>query len=230
MSCTNCGQILHLAYYSANFSCLEGPIPTLSHQILPGSTVVLTPLAFAKPSVGVLMRLASHSCNSPLLKASLRGLKHPISPPGIYQGQTRSHSPSHSPLAVMTSTAPRVTIAKPSRSNGVLSIPASATQKKSGGGTEAPASRAPLARLKIIIRRLPPGLTQSELDEALGDEWRTGGDKVDWAVYKEGKVSKEYGRASRDLLFRDCTNTFLSVLQNPPDRLGHTCTLQSKST
>lgn len=101
----------------------------------------------------------------------------------------------------MSSTAPRVTIAKPSRSNGVLSIPASATQKKSGGGSEGPTSRAPLARLKIIVRRLPPGLSQSEFDEALGDEWRTGGDKVDWTVYKEGKVSKEYESASRYLVF-----------------------------
>ena len=124
----------------------------------------------------------------------------------------------------MTSTAPRVTIAKPSRSNGVLSIPASATQKKSGGGSEGPTSRAPLARLKIIIRRLPPGLTQSEFYEALGDEWKTGGDKVDWAVYKEGKVSKEYGSAFRDLVFREGTNTWSLVPQNLPDRLGHTCT------
>ena len=124
----------------------------------------------------------------------------------------------------MTSTAPRVTIAKPSRSNGVLSVPASATQKKSGGGSEGPTSRAPLARLKIIIRRLPSGLTQSEFDEALGDEWKTGGDKVNWAVYKEGKVSKEYGSASRDLVFKEGTNTWSLAPQNPPDRLGHTCT------
>ena len=124
----------------------------------------------------------------------------------------------------MTSTAPRVTIAKPSRSNGVLSIPASATQKKSGGGSEGPTSRAPLARLKIIIRRLPPGLTQSEFDEALGDEWKTGGDKVDWAVYKEGKVSKEYESAPKCLVFRECTNAWSLVPPNHPDRLGHTCT------
>lgn len=124
----------------------------------------------------------------------------------------------------MTSTAPRVTIAKPSRSNGVLSIPASATQKKSGGGSEGPTSRAPLARLKIIIRRLPPGLTQSEFDEALGDEWKTSGDKVDWAVYKEGKISKEYESASRFLVSRECTNAWSLVPQNLPDRLGHTYT------
>ena len=78
--------------------------------------------------------------------------------------------------------------------------------------------------MKIIIRRLPSGLTQSEFDEALGDEWKTGGDKVNWAVYKEGKVSKEYGSASRDLVFKEGTNTWSLAPQNPPDRLGHTCT------
>ena len=64
-----------------------------------------------------------------------------------------------------------------------------------------------MARLKIIIRRLPPGLTQPEFVEALGDEWKTGGDKVDWAVYKEGKLSKEYGSGSRDLVLKYALTT-----------------------
>ena len=91
----------------------------------------------------------------------------------------------------MTSPATRVTIARPSRSNGILSIPASSMQKKAGSVSEGASSRPSLARLKILIRRLPPGLTQSEFDEALGDDWKIGGPKVDWAIYKEGKVSKE---------------------------------------
>lgn len=47
--------------------------------------------------------------------------------------------------------------------------------------------------MKLIIRRLAPGLTQPEFEEALGEEWKVNGGKVDWAVYKQGKVSKEYG-------------------------------------
>ena len=86
----------------------------------------------------------------------------------------------------------RVTIARPSRSNGVLSIPASATHRKSGPAHEPQQTRATAARLKILIRRLPPGLTQAEFEEALGDDWKIGGDTVDWAVYKLGKISKEY--------------------------------------
>ena len=85
--------------------------------------------------------------------------------------------------------ATRVTIARPSRGNqGVLSIPASATQRKSGPNHEL---RASTARLKLVIRRLPPGLTQNEFEAALGEQWKFGGDKIDWAVYKAGKVPKE---------------------------------------
>ncbi len=91
----------------------------------------------------------------------------------------------------MASPAPRVTIARPSRSNGVLSIPASATQRKQGPAHETQSSRANAARLKIIIRRLPPALTQTEFEETLGDDWKAGGNKVDWAVYRAGKASKE---------------------------------------
>ena len=73
---------------------------------------------------------------------------------------------------------------------GVLQIPAAATQKSTPAAKKAPKPPAP--RLKLIIRRLPPGLTQAELEESLGSEWKVGGGKVDWVQYKPGKVSKEY--------------------------------------
>lgn len=93
----------------------------------------------------------------------------------------------------MASPAPKVTIARPSRSNGVLSIPASATQRKPAQAPENHIPRPTAARMKIVVRRLAPGLTQPEFEEALGEEWKLNGGKVDWAVYKLGKVSKEYG-------------------------------------
>jgi regulator of nonsense transcripts 3 len=84
-------------------------------------------------------------------------------------------------MAPTTATAP----------NGVLQIstaalnkPASTTPKNPGGKANAP-------RLKIVIRRLAPGLTEAEFKEAIGDEWKVGGGKVDWLVFKAGKVSKE---------------------------------------
>lgn len=43
------------------------------------------------------------------------------------------------------------------------------------------------ARLKLEIRRLPPGLTEAEFEAILGDEWRLGHGKVDWQEYRRGK-------------------------------------------
>jgi regulator of nonsense transcripts 3 len=73
---------------------------------------------------------------------------------------------------------------------GVLQIPASATQKNaSAPAKSAPKPAAP--RLKLLVRRLPPGLTQEEFETALGAEWKLGAGKVSWYQYKPGKVSKE---------------------------------------
>lgn len=73
---------------------------------------------------------------------------------------------------------------------GVLQIPVAATQKNASATTKK-APKPPAPRLKLIIRRLPPGLTKAEFETALGPEWKTGAGKVDWFLYKPGKVSKE---------------------------------------
>lgn len=119
---------------------------------------------------------------------------------------------------------PRVTIARPSRSNGVLSIPASATQKRNGPESEGFNSKPVTTRLKIIIRRLPPGLTQAEFEEALGDDWKVGRSRVDWVVYKEGKVSKEYGGVFGEIGCGTKADASSSVLPNLQSRAVHTCT------
>jgi regulator of nonsense transcripts 3 len=46
-------------------------------------------------------------------------------------------------------------------------------------------------RLKVLIRRLPPGLTETEFYAIIGAEWKTGAGKADWANYEPGKISKE---------------------------------------
>lgn len=74
---------------------------------------------------------------------------------------------------------------------GVLQIPAATTQKSASTTPAKKAHKPPAPRLKLLIRRLPPGLTQSELEDALGEEWKVGAGKVDWAQFKAGKVSKE---------------------------------------
>lgn len=80
--------------------------------------------------------------------------------------------------------------------NGVL--PVAVLQKN----TPSQAPRGPKAaqpRLKLICRRLPPGLTKSEFETILGDEWKLGAGKVDWMVWRKGKISKEH--ASRTWLY-----------------------------
>ncbi|KAJ6003284.1 hypothetical protein N7451_005831 [Penicillium sp. IBT 35674x] len=78
---------------------------------------------------------------------------------------------------------------------GLLQIPATATQKSSGPAKKA--HKLPAPRLKLLIRRLPPGLTQVELEGILGAEWKVGAGKVDWLQYKAGKVSKDPAKPSR---------------------------------
>ncbi|KAL8946827.1 MAG: hypothetical protein Q9222_006827 [Ikaeria aurantiellina] len=80
------------------------------------------------------------------------------------------------------------------RNAGVIEIPASATQQRSGTASTGPSSA---FRLKLVIRRLPPGLSEMEFQTALGDEWNVGNGKVDWAAYKPGKVSKDLSKPSR---------------------------------
>ncbi|KAL8953717.1 MAG: hypothetical protein Q9183_007315 [Haloplaca sp. 2 TL-2023] len=59
------------------------------------------------------------------------------------------------------------------------------------------APAAPPSRLKLVIRRLPPGLTEEELKDILGEEWQVGNGRVDWANFKPGKVSRDPSKPSR---------------------------------
>ncbi|KAJ5858489.1 hypothetical protein N7534_003766 [Penicillium rubens] len=80
---------------------------------------------------------------------------------------------------------------------GLLPISAAATQKSGSAAPTKKAPKPPAPRLKLLIRRLPPGLTQSELESALGDQWKAGAGNVDWLQYKPGKVSKDPNKPSR---------------------------------
>lgn len=66
--------------------------------------------------------------------------------------------------------------------------------------------------MKLVIRRLPPGLTQSEFTAILGPEWELGNGKVDWFSYAPGKVSQEYGVG---LLLGDEDNDELTICVSP---------------
>lgn len=76
--------------------------------------------------------------------------------------------------------------------NGVLPINPTIMRKSAAGKADPkPSTKSPTPRLRLIIRRLPPGLTENEFWAYLGDEWRAGSAMVDWVGYQEGKVSKE---------------------------------------
>ncbi|KAF2461174.1 Smg-4/UPF3 family-domain-containing protein, partial [Lineolata rhizophorae] len=104
--------------------------------------------------------------------------------------------------------------------NGVLPIPVSAIQKGGNTASSNPSAAATPAdsstpaaksisngggggakatspRLKLVLRRLPPGLVQAELESALGDEWKLGEGKVDYFLFKPGKVSTDLAKPSR---------------------------------
>ncbi|KAF2145518.1 uncharacterized protein K452DRAFT_324482 [Aplosporella prunicola CBS 121167] len=85
----------------------------------------------------------------------------------------------------------------PATANGVLPVPAAALQKNPNGASRASSSKSAAPRLKVVVRRLAPALTQVEFETALGDDWKLGGGKVDWFVYKAGKVSKDLAKPSR---------------------------------
>ena len=70
--------------------------------------------------------------------------------------------------------------------NGVLPVTVAQTT-----GKTIP-TKALSLKLKVLVRRLAPGLTEAEFTEALGEEWVVGGSKVDWLSFKPGKESKEY--------------------------------------
>ncbi|KAL9575633.1 hypothetical protein ACKAV7_000431 [Fusarium commune] len=50
---------------------------------------------------------------------------------------------------------------------------------------------------KLVIRRLPPGMTQAEFVSILGNEWELGKGKVDWLSFAGGKISTDPSKPSR---------------------------------
>ena len=73
---------------------------------------------------------------------------------------------------------PKVLARNVDRQGGVLPVPAAARSTP----------KQPAAKLKLEVRRLPPGLTLSEFEETLGDEWKLNNGNVDWREYRQGKT------------------------------------------
>ncbi|KAI0999643.1 hypothetical protein K3495_g8551 [Podosphaera aphanis] len=83
---------------------------------------------------------------------------------------------------------------KANATNGILPI---APPHNSTDTQRQTAAKPPAPRLKVIVRRLPPGLSQAEFIDILGPEWKLGQGKVDWFVFVPGKISKDPSKLSR---------------------------------
>ncbi|KAI9716660.1 MAG: hypothetical protein M1812_005198 [Candelaria pacifica] len=98
--------------------------------------------------------------------------------------------------------------------NGILPISASTLQKASASGRAAGTAGKPSAdKLKVTIRRLPPGLTKTEFEAALGEEWMPGKGRVDYFGYTVGKVSERKGRPSAAVLHLTNQNHLNTLLE-----------------
>lgn len=124
------------------------------------------------------------------------------------------------PIAMASRRSPGAAPAKKS-TNGILPAPISIAKKSNvdGGVAKIAVSKAASPRLKLVVRRLPPGLTRSEFEATLGDEWSVGRGMVDWCEYKAGKISKEYCGCHSPCLEHRVLH--LTVPRSPQDHREH---------
>jgi regulator of nonsense transcripts 3 len=74
------------------------------------------------------------------------------------------------------------------KANGV---PSASGNQTAGDPPMASKTKNPPEGEKIVIRRLPPGMTEAEFTSILGNDWKLGQGKVGWFSYAAGKVSQE---------------------------------------
>ncbi|KAK2598007.1 hypothetical protein QQS21_005844 [Conoideocrella luteorostrata] len=80
------------------------------------------------------------------------------------------------------------------RGKGAVDKPGSSKNANEGPAPPARPSRSKAQNEgeKLVIRRLPPAMTQEECASILGPDWEVLKGKVDWFSYVPGKVSTEY--------------------------------------
>ncbi|OHW90625.1 nonsense-mediated mRNA decay protein [Colletotrichum incanum] len=80
-------------------------------------------------------------------------------------------------------------------------------------------SRTPVEGDKVVIRRLPPGMTEQEVWNNLDDEWKAGNGLVSWHNFAQGKISQDPAKPSRPgrvylhVLKRESLNTLSTLIQ-----------------
>ena len=73
----------------------------------------------------------------------------------------------------------------------LLRKPNGTTAGQANEAQNAPKTKTQLEGEKVVVRRLPPLLTEEEFFKILGDEWKVGHGKVDWFSYWPGKSSQQ---------------------------------------
>ncbi|KAI3552961.1 smg-4/UPF3 family protein [Colletotrichum abscissum] len=102
------------------------------------------------------------------------------------------------------------------KTNGVLSV---SGQQATTDAPKSNKSRTPVEGDKVVIRRLPPGMTEQELWNNLGDEWKAGNGLVSWHNFEAGKISHDPAKPSRPgrvylhVLKRESLNTLSNLIQ-----------------
>lgn len=105
-------------------------------------------------------------------------------------------------------------------SNSPLILPQNANEGEAPQ-TKTSRSKAHNEGEKMVIRRLPPGMTQPEFVTILGSDWEVSNGKVDWLSYIPGKVSAEYVislKATPLLIFCAASNDVLISSPSKPSR------------
>jgi regulator of nonsense transcripts 3 len=108
---------------------------------------------------------------------------------------------------------PKIIAKNAVRQGGVLPV---------SGAARAASTKTPTVRLKLEVRRLPPGLALPEFEEIVGEDWKLGNGKVDWRDYRQGKIhpagsgkapeqSRCYLHVVSEAFVRDFERRFLEV-------------------
>ncbi|UPK98996.1 hypothetical protein LCI18_009931 [Fusarium solani-melongenae] len=85
-----------------------------------------------------------------------------------------------------------------SRGRGSIARSTEANKKANEGDAPKPAkTKAHNEGEKLVIRRLPPGMTQEEFVSILGNAWELGKGRVDWFSFAPGKISTDPSKPSR---------------------------------
>ncbi|OAQ61006.1 nonsense-mediated mRNA decay protein [Pochonia chlamydosporia 170] len=89
--------------------------------------------------------------------------------------------------------------AKSSKGRGASDRRSGATKGTNDGevATRSPRSKSQNEGEKVVVRRLPPGMTRDEFVAILGPEWEVSKGKVDWFSYVTGKISTDPSKPSR---------------------------------